>query len=80
MKQRYYYHEHRADYTVVKARGLKSRGELYGSHDFDDFSSRSFLQAMLPRLMVDPGARVLERESVERCPSNGVGGGASTSP
>ena len=60
MKQRYYYHEHRADYTVVKARGLKSRGELYGSHDFDDFSSRSFLQAMLPRLMVDPGARVLE--------------------
>lgn len=60
MTQRYYYHEHLADYTKMKARGLKFRGALYGNPDFDMFSSRTFLEAMLPRLEVASGARALE--------------------
>ena len=60
MKQRYYYHEHLRDYAEVKARGMKFRGELYGNSDFDAFSSKAFLEAILPHLAVRPGARVLE--------------------
>ena len=60
MKQKYFFHEHLADYATVKAMGLMSRGELYGALDFGDFSSRSFLAETLPRLDVKAGARVLE--------------------
>jgi len=57
---RYYYHEHLSDYARVKEMGLKSRAELYGSHSFDEFSSRPFLEAILPSLALEPGTRALE--------------------
>lgn len=60
MKQKYFYHEHLADYATMKTKGMTSRGELYGAHGFGDFSSRSFLAETLPRLDVRAGARVLE--------------------
>lgn len=60
MKQKYFYHEHLADYAMMKARGLMSRGELYGASNFSDFSSKAFLAETLPRLDVKAGARVLE--------------------
>ena len=61
MKQKYFYHEHLADYAELKAKGLISRGELYGNpNDFSDFSSKSFLTETLPRLDLKPDARVLE--------------------
>jgi len=61
MTRRYYYHEHLADYAELKAKGLKSRGEIYGdSNDFDEFSSKPFLEATLPLLDVISDARVLE--------------------
>jgi len=60
-KQKYFYHEHLADYAELKAKGLLSRGELYGNpNDFSDFSSKSFLIETLPRLDLKPDARVLE--------------------
>ena len=36
MKQKYFYHEHLANYAELKAKGLLSRGELYGNPN--DFS------------------------------------------
>ena len=61
MTRRYYYHEHEADYAEVKAKGLKARGELYGDpNDFEDFSSKPFLEAILPLLDLRPDARILE--------------------
>ena len=61
MKQKYFYHEHLADYAELKAKGLLSRGELYGNpNDFNDFSSKSFLIETLPRLDLKPDAQVLE--------------------
>ncbi|MCY3740077.1 MAG: class I SAM-dependent methyltransferase [Candidatus Poribacteria bacterium] len=61
MKQKYYYHEHLADYAELKAEGFMSRGELYGNpDDFSDFSSKSFLIETLPRLDLKPDAQVLE--------------------
>jgi len=61
MKQKYFYHEHLADYAELKAKGLLSRGELYGNpNDFNDFSSKPFLIEILPRLDVKSDARILE--------------------
>ena len=61
MKQKYFYHEHLADYAELKAKGLMSRGELYGNpDDFNDFSSKLFLVETLPRLDLKPDAQVLE--------------------
>ena len=60
MKQKYFYHEHLADYAMMKTKGMMSRDELYGYLDFSDFSSKSFLTETLPRLDVKAGARVLE--------------------
>ena len=60
MKQKYFYHEHLADYAMMKAKGLMSRGELYGDLNFSDFTSKAFLGETLPRLDVQAGARVLE--------------------
>lgn len=61
MKEKYFYHEHLADYAELKAKGLMSRGELYGNpNDFSEFSSKSFLVETLPRLDIKPNAHVLE--------------------
>ncbi|MDE0397341.1 MAG: class I SAM-dependent methyltransferase [Candidatus Poribacteria bacterium] len=61
MKQKYFYHEHLADYAELKAKGFMSRGELYGNpDDFNEFSSKSFLVEALPRLDIKPNAHVLE--------------------
>ena len=61
MKQKYYYHEHLADYAELKTKGLLSRGELYGNpNDFNDFSSKSFLIETLRRLDLKSDARILE--------------------
>ncbi len=61
MKQKYFYHEHLADYAELKAKGLMSRGELYGNpNDFSEFSSKSFLIQTLPRLDLKPDVQVLE--------------------
>ena len=61
MKQKYYYHEHLKDYAELTAKGIRSRGELYGNpNDFNDFSSKSFLIETLPRLNLKPDAQVLE--------------------
>ena len=61
MKQKYFYHEHLADYAELKAKGLMSRGELYGNpNDFNNFSSKSFLIETLPGLTIKPDAQVLE--------------------
>ena len=61
MKQKYFYHEHLADYAELKAKGLLSREELYGNpDDFSEFSSKSFLVETLPRLNLEPDAHVLE--------------------
>lgn len=60
-KQKYFYHEHLADYAELKAKGLMSRGELYGNpDDFREFSSKSFLIETLPLLDLKPDAQVLE--------------------
>ena len=57
MKQKYFYHEHLSDYAELKAKGLMSRGELYGNpNDFSVFSSKSFLIETLPRLDLKPDA------------------------
>ena len=37
MTQKYFYHEHLADYAEMKEKGLMSRGELYGDPDFSHF-------------------------------------------
>ena len=61
MKQKYFYHEHLADYAELKAKRLQSRGELYGNpNDFSAFSSKSFLIETLPRLDLKPDARILD--------------------
>ena len=61
MRQKYFYLEHLADYAELKAKGLRSRGELYGNpDDFSEFSSKSFLVETLPRLDIKPDARILE--------------------
>ena len=61
MKQKYFYHQHLADYAQLKTKGLTSRGELYGNpNDFSEFSSKPFLIETLPRLDLKPDAQVLE--------------------
>ena len=55
-----YYHEHLSGYAQMKARGLESWGAVHGNPDFEEFSSRAFLEDILPRLQVEPGALVLE--------------------
>lgn len=61
MTQRYYYYEHLADYAEIKEKGLKSRGEIHGDpDDFENFSSKEFLEEILPSLPIPPNGRVLE--------------------
>ncbi len=47
---RYYYPEHLAGYERIKAEGKTAWGEIHGGKGFDDFDSRGFLEAVLPRL------------------------------
>ena len=47
MKQKYFYHEHLADYAELKAKGRMSRGELYGNPN--DFSTPENLRLELER-------------------------------
>jgi len=47
---RYYYREHLAGYRKVREEGKTAWGEIHGASCFEDFSSRGFLEAVLPRL------------------------------
>ena len=48
---KYYYYEHIAGYERMLAEGKRSWGEVQGHpDDFENFSSRSFLEEILPRL------------------------------
>ena len=56
MMQKYFYHEHLADYAEMMEKGLMSRGELYGDPNFSHFASKAFLAETLPRLELPEGA------------------------
>lgn len=59
--QKYYYYEHLAGYGRMEQEGLMSWGQVHGRlDDFTDFSSKSFLEGVLPRLGIPGGSRVLE--------------------
>jgi SAM-dependent methyltransferase len=47
---KYYYREHIAGYERVQAEGKTAWHEIHDGRGFDDFPSRAFLQAALPRL------------------------------
>jgi len=47
---RYYYPEHLEGYERVKAEGKTAWAEIHGQEGFDNFCSRGFLEAALPRL------------------------------
>jgi 2-polyprenyl-3-methyl-5-hydroxy-6-metoxy-1,4-benzoquinol methylase len=47
---KYYYREHLRGYERVKAEGKTAWAEIHGSAGFESFSSRPFLEAILPRL------------------------------
>ena len=47
---KYYYREHLLGYEQVKTEGTTAWGEIHGVGGFDNFSSRAFLDEILPRL------------------------------
>ena len=47
---KYYFREHVAGYRRVKAEGKRAWHSVHGGKEFDDFSSRAFLESALPRL------------------------------
>ena len=47
---KYYYREHLLGYERVRAKGKTAWGEIHGVDGFDNFSSRAFLDEILPRL------------------------------
>jgi len=47
---KYYYPEHIAGYEQVRAEGKTAWAEIHGGVGFEDFCSRSFLEAVLPCL------------------------------
>ncbi len=47
---KYYYPEHVLGYEKVKAQGKTAWAEIHGGVGFENFSSRAFLEAALPRL------------------------------
>lgn len=49
---RYYYPEHLQGYERVKAEGKTAWAEIHGQEGFDNFCSRPFLEAALPRLQL----------------------------
>ncbi|MBL7202428.1 MAG: class I SAM-dependent methyltransferase [Anaerolineae bacterium] len=50
MGQKYYYREHIEGYQRVRAEGKTAWAEIHGSTGFENFSSRVFLESVLPRL------------------------------
>ncbi len=58
---RYYYREHLEGYRRVAAEGKTAWGEIHGTPGFESFSSRAFLETVLPRLVFSsPRPAVLE--------------------
>ena len=51
---RYYRPEHEDAYRRIEREGKASWDELHGGTGFDDFSSRAFLEQVLPTLGLDP--------------------------
>ncbi|MDY7010617.1 MAG: class I SAM-dependent methyltransferase [Planctomycetota bacterium] len=47
---KYYYPEHLAGYERIKAEGKTAWAEIHGGSGFENFASREFLEAVLPRL------------------------------
>lgn len=47
---KYYYPEHLQGYKQVKAEGKTAWDEIHGGEGYDNFSSRAFLETVLPRL------------------------------
>jgi len=47
---KYYYREHILGYQRVKAEGKTAWAEIHGHTGFENFSSRAFLEAVLPQL------------------------------
>ena len=50
---KYYYREHLRGYQRIQAEGKTAWNEIHGMSGFENFSSRSFLEAILPRLCFD---------------------------
>jgi 2-polyprenyl-3-methyl-5-hydroxy-6-metoxy-1,4-benzoquinol methylase len=50
---KYYYRQHLLGYEKIKAEGKTAWTEIHDGKGFDDFPSRSFLEAALPRLVFD---------------------------
>ena len=50
---KYYYPQHIKGYARIKAEGKVAWGEIHGIKGFEDFSTRSFLEAVLPTLQFD---------------------------
>ena len=58
---KYYYREHISGYQRVKAEGKTAWNEIHGGTGFENFCSRAFLEAALPRLRFSvPNPTVLE--------------------
>jgi len=58
---KYYYREHTLGYQKVKEEGKTSWGEIHGVDGFENFSSRPFLEEILPKLLFsEPSPTVLE--------------------
>lgn len=55
---RYYYPEHIAGYDRIKAEGKTAWNEIHGQEGFDNFSSRSFLEAALGHLVFSTHSRM----------------------
>ena len=55
---RYYYSEHIAGYDRIKAEGKTAWNEIHGQEGFDNFASRSFLEAAFGRLVFSTHRRM----------------------
>jgi 2-polyprenyl-3-methyl-5-hydroxy-6-metoxy-1,4-benzoquinol methylase len=51
---RYYRPEHEDAYRRIEREGKTSWDDLHGGGGFEDFSSRAFLEQILPTLALDP--------------------------
>jgi SAM-dependent methyltransferase len=50
LTMKYYYREHLQGYERIRDEGKTAWGEIHGSEGFENFSSRAFLEWVLPRL------------------------------
>jgi SAM-dependent methyltransferase len=57
---KYYYREHLQGYERIRAEGKTAWNQIHGGEEFDDFSSRAFLEWALPRLRLPSSPRALE--------------------